>query len=63
MVTTTTLKTATLLIGKGELGRHHAARAWIQRVEQLQKDLKAALVIQHDPRDVGKLPAVPTAAR
>jgi glyoxylase-like metal-dependent hydrolase (beta-lactamase superfamily II) len=37
--------------------------ASIQRIKQMQKNLKATLIIQHDPRDIGKLPAFPTAAR
>ena len=37
--------------------------ASIQRIKQLQKNLLATLIIQHDPRDIGKLPAFPTAAR
>lgn len=37
--------------------------ASIQRMKQLQKNLKATLIIQHDPRDIGKLPAFPAAAR
>ena len=37
--------------------------ASIQRIKQMQKNLKATLVIQHDPRDIGKLPAFPAAAR
>jgi len=37
--------------------------ASMQRLKELQKNLKATLIIQHDPRDVGKLPAFPTAAK
>ena len=37
--------------------------ASIQRIKQMQKNLKATLIIQHDPRDVGKLPAFPAAAK
>ncbi|MDP9043866.1 MAG: N-acyl homoserine lactonase family protein [Pseudomonadota bacterium] len=37
--------------------------ASIQRVKQLEKNLKATLIIQHDPRDIGKLPAFPAAAK
>jgi glyoxylase-like metal-dependent hydrolase (beta-lactamase superfamily II) len=37
--------------------------ASIQRIKQMQKNLKATLIIQHDPRDIGKLPAFPTAAK
>lgn len=37
--------------------------ASIQRLKQMQQNLKATLIIQHDPRDIGKLPAFPAAAR
>ena len=37
--------------------------ASIQRMKQLQKNLKATMIIQHDPRDIGKLPAFPAAAK
>ena len=37
--------------------------ASIQRLQEIQKNLKATLIIQHDPRDIGKLPAFPAAAR
>ena len=37
--------------------------ASIQRIKQIQKNLKATVIIQHDPRDVGKLPAFPGAAK
>jgi len=37
--------------------------ALIQRLQEIQKNLKATLIIQHDPRDIGKLPAFPAAAR
>ena len=37
--------------------------ASIQRIKQIQKNLKATVIIQHDPRDVGKLPAFPAAAK
>lgn len=37
--------------------------ASIQRMQEIQKNLKATLIIQHDPRDIGKLPAFPAAAR
>jgi hypothetical protein len=39
------------------------AIASIQRSEQIEKNIKATLIIQHDPRDVGKLPAFPAAAK
>jgi hypothetical protein len=35
----------------------------IERIKAIEKNLKAAVIIQHDPRDVGKLPAFPNAAR
>lgn len=37
--------------------------ASLDRIKQIQKNLGATVVIQHDPRDVGKLPAFPAAAR
>ena len=37
--------------------------ASLERLKQIEKNLKATVIIQHDPRDVGKLPAVPAAAR
>ena len=36
--------------------------ASIQRLKQIEKNLKATLVIQHDPRDIGKLPSFPNSA-
>jgi N-acyl homoserine lactone hydrolase len=40
-----------------------ATAASIERMKQLEKNLKATVIIQHDMRDVGKLPAFPGAAR
>jgi len=37
--------------------------ASIDRIKQLAANLKATLIIQHDARDVGKLPAFPEAAK
>lgn len=37
--------------------------ASLERIRQIQKNLKGTVIIQHDPRDVGKLPAFPAAAR
>ena len=37
--------------------------ASIERVKQIEKNLKATVIIQHDPRDIGKLPKFPEAAR
>ncbi len=37
--------------------------ASLDRIKQIQKNLGATVIIQHDPRDVGKLPAFPAAAR
>lgn len=37
--------------------------ASIQRMKQLEKNLKATVIIQHDPRDIAKLPAFPAAAK
>ena len=36
--------------------------ASIERIKQIEKNLKATVIIQHDPRDIGKLPAFPAAA-
>lgn len=35
----------------------------IERIKQMQKNLNATFIIQHDPRDIGKLPAFPAAAK
>lgn len=37
--------------------------ASIQRIKQMAKNLKATLIIQHDPRDIGKLPTFPAVAK
>jgi glyoxylase-like metal-dependent hydrolase (beta-lactamase superfamily II) len=37
--------------------------ASIERIKAIEKNLKATVIIQHDPRDIGKLPVWPTAAR
>lgn len=37
--------------------------ASIERLKQLESNLKATVVIQHDMRDIDKLPAFPSAAR
>ena len=37
--------------------------ASMERIKQLEKNLKATVIIQHDPRHIGKLPAFPAAAR
>ncbi len=37
--------------------------ASIHRIKEIQKNLKATLIIQHDPRDIGKLPAFPESAK
>jgi glyoxylase-like metal-dependent hydrolase (beta-lactamase superfamily II) len=37
--------------------------ASIERIKQIEKNLKATVIIQHDPRDIDKLPAFPQAAR
>ncbi|MBA2965455.1 MULTISPECIES: N-acyl homoserine lactonase family protein [Ramlibacter] len=37
--------------------------ASLERLKQIEKNLKATVIIQHDPRDIGKLPAFPVAAR
>jgi glyoxylase-like metal-dependent hydrolase (beta-lactamase superfamily II) len=37
--------------------------ASMDRIRQMEKNLHATVIIQHDPRDIGKLPAFPEAAR
>jgi hypothetical protein len=37
--------------------------ASIERVKQIASNLKATVIVQHDPRDVDKLPAFPAAAK
>ena len=37
--------------------------ASIERLKQIEKNLKATMIIQHDPREVAKLPAFPAAAK
>ncbi len=37
--------------------------ASLERIKQIEKNLKATVIIQHDPRDIGKLPPFPAAAR
>jgi glyoxylase-like metal-dependent hydrolase (beta-lactamase superfamily II) len=37
--------------------------ASIDRIKQMLANLKGQLIIQHDARDVGKLPAFPAAAK
>jgi glyoxylase-like metal-dependent hydrolase (beta-lactamase superfamily II) len=37
--------------------------ASIERIKQIEKNLKATVIIQHDPRDIGKLPPFPQAAK
>jgi N-acyl homoserine lactone hydrolase len=37
--------------------------ASLQRIKQLEKNLKATVIIQHDRRDIEKLPAWPNAAK
>jgi len=37
--------------------------ASLDRIKQIEKTLKAAVIIQHDPRDIDKLPAFPAVAR
>ncbi len=52
--------------GDGVPGFNHdraQTLASIQRIKQIQSNLKATLIIQHDPRDIGKLPAFPAAAK
>ena len=40
-----------------------ATLASLDRVKQIAANLKATVIIQHDPRDIGKLPAFPAAAK
>jgi N-acyl homoserine lactone hydrolase len=37
--------------------------ASIERIKGIEKHLKATVIIQHDPRDIAKLPAFPAAAK
>jgi N-acyl homoserine lactone hydrolase len=37
--------------------------ASLERFKKIAANLKATVIIQHDPRDIGKLPAFPNAAR
>lgn len=37
--------------------------ASLERMKQIQKNLKATVIIQHDPRDIGKLPVFPASAK
>jgi glyoxylase-like metal-dependent hydrolase (beta-lactamase superfamily II) len=37
--------------------------ASLDRIKRMAANLKATIVIQHDPRDIGKLPAFPQAAK
>jgi N-acyl homoserine lactone hydrolase len=40
-----------------------ATVASIERMKQIVANLKATVIIQHDMRDIGKLPAFPAAAK
>jgi len=37
--------------------------ASLERIKGMEKNLKATVIIQHDPRDISKLPAFPQAAK
>jgi glyoxylase-like metal-dependent hydrolase (beta-lactamase superfamily II) len=37
--------------------------ASLERIKGIARNLKATVIIQHDPRDIGKLPAFPAAAK
>jgi len=37
--------------------------ASLERIKQIEKNLKATVIIQHDPRDIDKLPTFPAVAR
>jgi glyoxylase-like metal-dependent hydrolase (beta-lactamase superfamily II) len=41
----------------------HETLASLDRFKAMAKNLKATVIIQHDPRDIDKLPAFPTAAK
>ena len=41
----------------------HCGNASPDRIKKLAANLKATVVIQHDARDIGKLPAFPAAAK
>ena len=45
--------------------QHHRAEtlASLERFKKIAANSKATVIIQHDARDVGKLPAFPAAAR
>ena len=40
-----------------------ATLASFDRFKQIAKNLNATVIIQHDPRDIDKLPAFPAAAK
>jgi N-acyl homoserine lactone hydrolase len=40
-----------------------ATVASLERIKKVAANLKATVIIQHDPRDIGKLPAFPNAAK
>ena len=40
-----------------------ATVASLERVKKIAANLKATVIIQHDTRDIGKLPAFPAAAK
>ena len=40
-----------------------ATVASLDRLKNIAKNLKATVIIQHDPRDIGKLPAFPSGAK
>jgi phosphoribosyl 1,2-cyclic phosphodiesterase len=42
---------------------HTPGHQSLDRIKQIQKNLKATVIIQHDSRDIDKLPAFPAAAR
>ena len=37
--------------------------ASLERIKKIAENLKATVIIQHDARDIGKLPAFPAAAK
>jgi N-acyl homoserine lactone hydrolase len=42
---------------------HAQTVASIDRIKKVAANLKATVIVQHDARDVGKLPAFPAAAK
>jgi N-acyl homoserine lactone hydrolase len=45
------------------LALERARMASLDRFKKIAEALKATVIIQHDSRDIGKLPALPSAAK